>query len=126
MLVLGDCRLCGLNILVVEDEFLVALELEEAVAQMGALVTTVGSRAEALDVLANGRPDGAILDVQLGDGTSYDVADQLVALDVPFVFTTGFDRAILPPHLRDCPRLSKPFAPAHLQRLVTHVFSAKT
>ncbi|OHV78028.1 response regulator [Ensifer sp. LCM 4579] len=121
----ADRRLVGLHILVVEDEFLIAMELEDAIAQMGATVTTVGGRTEALDALANERPDGAILDVQLGEEMSYDVAEQLIVLDVPFVLATGFDATILPPHLRGRPRLSKPFAPTDLERLAVQVFRGR-
>ncbi|MFC6489489.1 response regulator [Nitratireductor sp. GCM10026969] len=120
-----DRQLHGLSILVVEDEFFVAMELEDAMAQMGATVTTVGTRNGALDALASARPDGALLDVQLGQDVSYDVAERLIAIHVPFIFTTGFDRAILPPHLRDRPRLSKPFAPVDLERLAVQIFGAR-
>lgn len=114
--------LSGLRILIVEDEFLVAMELSEEMERLGARVTaSVGSLAEARRE-ARVQIDGVLLDVQLGEERTYDLAAELQASGTPFILTTGFDVDLLPTALRDSPRLSKPFSPLDLKRIATRVF----
>lgn len=114
--------LSGLRILVVEDEFVVAMELVEEMERLGATVTaSVGTLAEAR-LAAQAELDGVLLDVQLGEDKTYDLANDLEAAGTPFILTTGFDTAMLPEPLRAKPRLSKPFLPVALKRLAVEVF----
>jgi hypothetical protein len=54
--------------------------------------------------------DAALLDVSLGRETSAAIADQLLARNIPFAFATGYsDGVMLPEHLREVPKLSKPY-----------------
>lgn len=63
----------------------------------------------AVLTLGNFRPDAAILDFNLGEGTSEPVADHLAAMGVPFVFATGYgDSIMIPDHLRTVPVVRKP------------------
>jgi DNA-binding LytR/AlgR family response regulator len=63
--------------------------------------------------------DAALLDVRLGRETSAAIADQLIARDIPFAFATGYsDYALLPEHLREVPKLSKPYMIKELRRVV--------
>lgn len=118
--------LSGLRILIVEDEFVVAMELVEEMEGLGAQVTaSVGTLAEALEAV-QAQVDGVLLDVQLGDEKTYALASDLQAAGTPFILTTGFDTAMLPEPLRASPRLSKPFSPVALKRMATQVFQPQS
>jgi DNA-binding NtrC family response regulator len=82
----------GKRCLVLDDEFLIALDLQQTLEQAGAAeVVCCGSAAEALAALGTGRFDLAVLDLRLGrgGGTSLPVAAALAAAATPFVFITG-------------------------------------
>lgn len=114
--------LAGLRILIVEDEFIVAMELAEEMEQLGATVTaSVGTLAEARQQTVENL-DGVLLDVQLGNDKTYELAADLQAAGTPFILTTGFDTAVLPESLQSIPRLSKPFSSVALERMATRVF----
>lgn len=108
------------TILIVEDEYLLACELESELRQAGALVLgPVGSVQDALDLVASGQHvDGAILDVNLQGAAVFPVADMLADRDVPFVFTTGYDDLVLPDRLRDTLRYEKPLDIAAVLRRI--------
>jgi light-regulated signal transduction histidine kinase (bacteriophytochrome)/CheY-like chemotaxis protein len=99
------------NILLVEDQMLIAMEVEAVLSDHGIdKVTTCASASEALKQLASFRPDVAVLDVNLGDGTSFPVAEELSKLGIPFLFATGYgDRSIIPQQYADIPWVRKPY-----------------
>ena len=78
----------GATVLIVEDEFLILLDLEHTLAGAGAEITTATSVEEATAV-ARQSFDAAVLDVRLPDGDVYPVAHMLLARDVPLVFHSG-------------------------------------
>jgi CheY-like chemotaxis protein len=102
----------GYTILVVEDQMATALTLERALSDRGASsVTSVGTAAKALEAIAAEIPDVAILDIDLGEGTSVDVADELARQSVPFIFAaTEIDMPLIPPRHRDVPTAPKPYS----------------
>ena len=68
----------GARILVVEDEPFIAFDLMMAIEESGAVaIGPAATVAEALDFIGNDPPDGAILDVNLPDGTVAPVLDAL-------------------------------------------------
>ena len=93
-----DGRLHGRRILIVEDEFLQAMELDTALREAGAeILGPAASVTDALCILANGvLPDAASLDVNLDGQSVYPLADALASHGVPFVFTTGYDKPTIP------------------------------
>jgi CheY-like chemotaxis protein len=105
-------RLRGLRILVVEDTFMLADELNEFLLELGCEVVGPAARAqEAAELAREGTAlDGALLDVNLSRGeTSFSVAADLASHHVPFVFVTGYDlESSFPPEFRGVPRISKP------------------
>ena len=104
-------ELKGLRILVVEDNFLVAENLRELLTERGCDVIGPAPRVEvALSLLAaNGRVDGAMLDINLGREDCFPVAAALLEREVPFLFLTGYDeRMAIPTKFKHAPRLSKP------------------
>jgi DNA-binding LytR/AlgR family response regulator len=100
----------GLCVLVVEDEFLLAMELETLLEQRGCRVLgPVGTIDRALAVLAHHRPAVAVLDVNLRGKRAIAVAAALRDQGVPFVLVTGYSDAQLnEPELKGRPRLEKP------------------
>ena len=113
------------RILLVEDQMLIAMDVEESLAQGGIVnVVTCNSVASALREVDRSRPDLAVLDVNLGDTTSAPVAHRLVELGVPFLFATGYsDTATIPNELRSRPMLRKPYDAALLIRLMGEVYA---
>ncbi len=110
---LANCR-----ILVVEDEFVIAIEVKRWLQAAGAEVLgPVPSADRALDLIEDHQPDAAVLDVNLGhDADVYPVADKLDMLGVPYLFTTGDVRVSEVSAYAARPRLEKPFVEAELER----------
>ena len=81
----------GLRVLVVEDEIMVALLLEDMIADLGhRVVGPVGRLGKALDVANREAIDVAILDVNVDGKEVYPVAEALAARHIPFAFVTGY------------------------------------
>jgi len=101
----------GLKLLLVEDEFVLALGLSDALADLGAVV--VGPVATVDDALALVQRvpeiDGAVLDVNLGQEVAYPVADALLARGIPFFFATANERTALPERFAQVAICRKPF-----------------
>jgi CheY-like chemotaxis protein len=100
----------GLKILVVEDEFLVGLDIAGQLGKRGARIMKIVSNArEALAVLATPAPvELVVLDFLLDGHTAESLATTLVHRGIPFVLVTGRAEAALPAWLRDQPRCDKP------------------
>ena len=113
------------KILLVEDDAVIALELSDRLVDMGYLVLgPARSIGEAEALLAQHRPDAALLDANLEGVSSVPLCVQLVELGVPVAFCTGSDRVKdLPPLLEYVPVLTKPLDDAALiaglKRLLT-------
>ena len=100
--------LAGLKLLLVEDEALVAMELEELISSLGGEpVGPFGRVADALEALRRERVNGAILDVRLDGDTTFQIADVLLQAANPILFVTGAASSI-PERYRQVPRLHKP------------------
>src|SRR4051812_18699674 len=98
------------HILIVEDEYMIALSLAMLLEKRGATVVgPAGSVAEAMSLLDAGtRLDAAVLDINLGREKAYPIADALAARAVPFIFTTGYDASAIPAPYAQVPRCEKP------------------
>jgi DNA-binding NarL/FixJ family response regulator len=121
----SDSRcLSGLRVLVVEDEPLVAMALDDLLAARGcAVIGPASSVAEALVLLERESPAAALLDVNLGDETSAEVARALAARGKPFLVVTGYEElAAVEPSLAHAPRLVKPAAPELLIATMKRLF----
>jgi len=105
------------DVLIVEDDVLIALDFEDTIAGFGVrLVRTAGSVARAMALIADRAPDFAVLDVGIAGGNSFAVAERLLAMQIPFVFITGYGRDMrLPPQLKGAPMLPKPCTSAALE-----------
>ena len=102
--------LTGRRMLIVEDEMLVLMNIEMAFEDLGCSgIHAAASVAEALALLGRHGFDAAIVDVNLGGEKSYPVADALIRLGIPFVFSTGYSDHGDRPDLEDRPVLRKPY-----------------
>lgn len=96
------------RVLVVEDEPLIALELESCLEDLGFEVSgRCGTLAEA-QTLADPLPDLAVLDVDLAGRTTFDLGGRLKGSGVQVIFCTGYAGIDLPPALAGVPVLVKP------------------
>ena len=75
--------------LVLEDEPLIAMDIELILEDAGFAVSTVMSCEEATNWLATNRPDIVVVDIMLHDGASDAVAARLVAESIPFIVYSG-------------------------------------
>jgi PAS domain S-box-containing protein len=108
----------GRRVLLVEDEALVAMMIQECLLECGHSVVGPISRAsEALSAAREGDFDAAILDINLGDGMAYPVADILAARGVPFVFLTGYEADTVDGRFGAVPILQKPIERQMLQKI---------
>jgi len=111
--------LAGRRILVVEDEPLVAMLIEELVAEDGGIVVGPAPTLLAAEALiAADKLDGALLDVNVCGREVYPLAEALARDGVPFVFVTGYGAQGHPPQYRQHPTIQKPFRPEVFARNV--------
>ena len=98
------------DVLIVEDDPIIAIDFEDRLLGFGVKsVRTVGSVAQALNAIARRAPDFALLDVELIREKSFAIAERLAALDIPFVFITGYGaETSIPAQFAARPRLQKP------------------
>ncbi|WP_375161670.1 response regulator [Bradyrhizobium sp. RDT46] len=103
--------------MVVEDEYLIALEVDTALRTAGyRVIGPVADVDGALEVLKGDRPDAAILDVNLAGEWVTPVAETLSAMAVPFILASGYVAADLQAHqvLRDAVNVGKSWRPEYL------------
>jgi CheY-like chemotaxis protein len=102
--------MAGRSILIVEDEPLIAMMLEDFVASLGhSPAATTDNVEDALEHIAQGGFDLAILDVNLGAKECWPVADALSERQIPFILATGGHVTPPPSDHANAPTLSKPF-----------------
>lgn len=105
-----------LKILIVEDEALVAMLLEDIVADMGHRVVAIaGQLARAIEQARTLDIDLAILDLNLDGQRTDALASILSARAIPFVFATGYGAAGVSPEWAHAPVVQKPFQPRELE-----------
>jgi light-regulated signal transduction histidine kinase (bacteriophytochrome)/CheY-like chemotaxis protein len=116
----------ALAALVVEDDLVIALLAESMLQHLGYdPVLTVGTADDALELLQTRRVDVAMLDVNLGDHSSEDVALRLAALGVPTLVTTGYsDNDSVPEPLRALQRVAKPYTLGDLEVALAAITAA--
>jgi len=96
-------------ILVVEDEVLIALDIQMHLEDAGwSVYGPVGNVMQAQALLQDRRPAFAVLDINLGKNTSFAVADELAERQIPFVFLSGGTRDVLPDRFANRDLLQKP------------------
>lgn len=109
----------GLRVLIVEDEFMIAMAVEAVVTDAGGVVVDMAATLEqALEAAASADLDAALLDINLNGATSFAVAKTLSQRGIPYAFVTGYGRQILPPDFASAPVLVKPYDRKDLIRVL--------
>ena len=112
-----------LNTLIIEDEMILAVELESMLKDLGHQVVGIASRLdEAVEMATATDFDIAILDLNLAGEMSGPLADLLVELGKPFVISTGYGKDELDPRYVGRPVLSKPYDEQTLVHVLERVF----
>ena len=120
---IGGGSLEGLRLFLVEDEALVAMLLEDMLADLGCVVVDIaGSVRDALNRLGSdfSRADAAVLDVNLDGEMVFPVADLLAEQGLPFMFVTGFGRDGIGERYPGAPVLAKPYSARSLTHALAH------
>lgn len=114
----------ALSVLLVEDNFLLAMDMERTLVESGCnVVGPVSSVEEGLRIIEKVAIDGAILDINIRGGTSQPIAEALERRGLPFFFITGYGSPqMLPERLRQVLRLSKPINARRLLEVMTERF----
>jgi len=122
-------ELADLGILIVEDKALVAIQIECLMTDLKCRIVGGGSvprLQRALTIVREhgrgGEIDGVLLDVNLNGDESYPIAEELIALGVPFILMTGYGSPSIPAQYRQYPRLTKPFGQQDLIDMMVRVF----
>ena len=111
----------GKRVLVVEDEVIVAMQLEDLLLDMGCDVVGPACRLEdALEMAETDRLDAAVLDVNLNGRSVCPVAERLHNRGIPVVYATGYGKAGCK-NLPEGPVLQKPYLPSDLARALKSV-----
>jgi CheY-like chemotaxis protein len=115
----SEVSLSQLRVLVVEDEGLIALNLELILRRFGCeVVGLVSEVSDIVDAVKKHRPDGIFLDVNLRGRKVFDVLPELISLGIPFVLSSGYDDPTqFPAAFRNLPRIAKPFDESALRRV---------
>ncbi len=120
----GPALLEGRSVLVVEDEPLVALDIQAELESAGAGRVQIARTVDAaLAALAGERFDLALLDGNLKGQPVDAVADRLRGDGVPFCFVSGYGREHLPPGFEDAPLIQKPFPPSSLRQTLADLLA---
>lgn len=107
------------RVLIVEDEALLAMQLEDLLVDLGHEVVGLATRIGiAIELARESRIDFAILDINVGGTTSFPVADILHQRGIRFVFATGYGVDGLMDGYRDATVLQKPYAREDLERAI--------
>lgn len=105
----GEADLRGHRILVVEDDYYLATDAARALAGAGAdVMGPCATEEDARLEIEEHRPAAVVLDVNLGRGPSFKLAETLKDLGIPFVFITGYDQEVIPVEFEGIERLQKP------------------
>jgi CheY-like chemotaxis protein len=110
------------RVLIVEDEYLVAMLVEDMLQTLGFEVGLIAPNINAATKAAeSGEFDVAILDVNLNGAMSNPVAEILTRRNIPFIFATGYGKS--GPHelFGAVPSLQKPFEEDDLGRALSAV-----
>lgn len=113
------------EILIVEDEFLVAHELETSIQEGGWRVAGAAHTcAHALQLLSSTDCDVVLLDISLANGElSTPVAELLVQRRTPFIVISGYDQSQFPEPFLGAPVLPKPFTPDAVKTLIRTIIA---
>jgi CheY-like chemotaxis protein len=113
----------GCRVLVVEDEFFLALDLESELRARGAdVVGLIGDLPQAKRCIEQLTFDVAVININLHGEDAYPVADELARRQIPFVFATGYTASAIPTRFQDVSHWEKPFAMQEFSKDIARLF----
>jgi CheY-like chemotaxis protein len=120
-----ESRFAGRRILIVEDNFNIAMGMVRLLKAQGfEVVGPAATVPDALTMIATVEQiDAAVLDVNLRGKLVYPVVDALRSKGVPMVFMTGYDDEAVSPAYRDIPCLRKPVP---IERIIDTIVACST
>jgi CheY-like chemotaxis protein len=113
------------RILILEDEPIIALEIDSAISGAGYATEVAPSVSAALAKITIGAFDGAVLDANVRGERVDKVARALQERDIPILFVSGYGREGLPSSCSNAPLVPKPFHPDQLVSAVRKVVGAR-
>ena len=116
--------LSGSKILIIEDEFLVAFDLEDTVTEAGATASIVHDVSNALAAISASEFAAAVVDCNLNDQSIEPVLEALVEKHIPFVFHSGSPSMERFSNWPACDVVSKPATPERIKQAVTRALAA--
>ncbi|WP_152524784.1 response regulator [Novosphingobium lindaniclasticum] len=98
------------RIMLVEDDYFIAADLQEQLISHGVeVIGPTGDLECALELLGGEeRIDAGVIDINLQGEMAFHLVDEFIKRDIPVVFATGYDAGVVPYRLRHIPRLEKP------------------
>ena len=117
----------GCRVLNVEDEWLLATDLQAALKSFGAdVIALVCNFDDARVQLVRGGFDVGIIDINLRGHSALDLADELQRQGIPFVFSTGYSAEVIPARFASVARWEKPYDPNKLARYVSQLHQRRS
>ena len=118
--------LAGCPILIVEDEYIIAREMNAILTAWGAAVVgPAPTVTEALGLMAaHPQLACAVLDINLRGELVYSLADALLERRIPVIFVTGYGAGSIPPAYAAMPRCEKPVDVAALGEAIRRLVRA--
>lgn len=117
----------GRRILIIEDEPLLAMELETNLSALGCKTLRSAATLDAASTfIENSECDAALVDVNLAGLQVDELAIALTKKHIPFAFVTGYGREALPSGFQDAIILSKPFAKEQLLGTLARLLHPRT
>ena len=116
----------GRRILLVEDEFLIAMYTAEILENAGLIVVGPADRlGRAMELARTESFEAAVLDINLAGELVWPVTEVLARRGIPFVLLSGYGAGLdVPPSCRDVPRLAKPLSESDLCRMLAALSGA--
>jgi two-component SAPR family response regulator len=119
-------RLSGMRVLVVEDDVLIAMDIEQLLQDAGCgVVGPVASVGAAFRALEASEVDAAVLDINLNGELVFPVADALDDANIPFILVTGHTERPVPTRHRARPLVTKPYRPTRVIAALVSAISPK-
>jgi DNA-binding NtrC family response regulator len=115
----------GQHVLVIEDEPLIALDLEQALTSAGAAVGIANTAASALRAAGSPAYTAAIVDLRLHGQSVREAVERLAARDLPFLFYSGHTETPTAASWPRVPFLAKPLPATEVVDMLTRIVSTK-
>lgn len=113
------------RVLVLEDDYYLAMDMEDDLTAAGATVIGPFSDPDfAVQAIVSERPDCALVDLNLGGGISLELPRALARCSVPFAFVTGYDQTDIPQEFARVERAEKPIATNKAVELVIRLLKS--